>query len=351
MTRPLNEQVVVITGASSGIGRAAALEFAKQGASLVLAARNLNALNEVAADVLALGGRAIAVSTDVGDWDEVRHLAAAAVTTYGRIDTWVNDAGVSVYATAEEMNIDEVEQIMRTNFLGVVHGVQAALPYMRQQGEGTLINIGSVESQRALPYHAVYSASKHAVKGYTEALRMELMHEHPGIQVTLILPSGINTPFFSHARSRMGAQAQPFPPAYPPELVASAIVNAAQHPQRDIYVGGAGWLFWLLERISPALVDQLLVKGGLGFKLQRSNQPEPTSDNLYSPAEEDGTGRVEGDFAHLTKPSMYTPVAELAPVWLRRALLVLPTLVVPLIVLVSRNREQQQRSRRWPLFG
>lgn len=315
MVRPLNEQVVVITGASSGIGREAALQFAEKGATVVLASRNEMALQEAAAQIIQKGGIASVVVTDVSIWEQVEQLARQTVNDFGRIDTWVNDAGTSVYASAENTTVPETQQIVQTNFMGVVHGVKAALPYMRQQGGGTIINIGSVESRRALPYHSVYAATKHAVKAYTDALRMELAHEHAPINVTLILPAGINTPFFNHARSKLGVLPQPVPPVYKPELVAEAIVHAAEHPRREIYVGGAGVLLSLMERISPVMADRMMTAGGSMFKLQQSKMPDDGQDTVFRTLPE--TGRVTGDFSHLVKPSMYTRLFELRPLWQR----------------------------------
>jgi short-subunit dehydrogenase len=330
MVRPLNQQIVVITGASSGIGRSAALQFGEAGATVVLAARNEEALRKVANLIDQRGGRSLVVPTDVTDWGQVQHLAETTVDTFGRIDTWVNNAGVSVYATAEQTEVEETQRIIQTNFMGVVHGVSAVLPIMRAQGYGTIINVGSVESQRALPLQAAYGASKHAVKGYTEALRMEQMYEKSGVNVTLIMPSGINTPLFNHARSKTGYKPMPVPPVYTPELAGQAIVRAAQAPQRDIYVGGAGFFFWLLQKISPALVDRLMITGGSMYRLQTSNDPYTGPDNLYQPV--GGTGRVEGDFESLTKPSMYTPAFEFTPRWIRSiAALAIPAAVVAVI--------------------
>lgn len=313
MPRPINEQVVVITGASSGIGRETALQLGARGASVVLAARNDEALDDVRQAVIRLGGQAHVVPTDVADPDQVNRLAHEALRVFGRVDTWINNAAVAIYATIEDTDIEEIEQVMQVNFMGMVHGVKAALPIMKQQGSGLIVNLGSVESQRAFPYHGVYSASKHAVKAFTDTLRMELKHEKTGIDVTLIMPAGINTPFFENARSKIGAQPQPPPPAYSPELVAKAIISAMRHPQRDIYVGGAGWMFAMLERLNPGLADQIMLTRGTMFKMQKSDQPDDRIDNLYAPLH--STARVHGEYGELVKPSMYTPVVEFTPTW------------------------------------
>jgi len=299
MTPHLRDQVVVITGASSGIGRATALRFGKTGAKIVLAARNVVGLQEVADDVRLLGSEALVVPTDVTEWAQVEHLAHAAMAAFGRIDTWVNDAGVGVYATAGETSVEETHQVMQTNFMGVVHGVKAALPYMEKQHSGTIINVGSVESQVALPYNSAYAASKHAIKGYTEALRMELENAHSGINVTLIMPAAMNTPFFNHALSKLGVLPRPAGPVYKPESVAEAIVYAAEHPQRDVYVGGGGMLFGMMERISPTLTDKVMTAGGTMFRAQESERPDNGETTLFGTIPE--TGRVSGDFDHLVK--------------------------------------------------
>lgn len=338
MPKPLHEQVVVITGASSGIGRETAIRFGQAGATVILAARNEEALYEVASIINESGGLAQVVPTDVSDWEQVKRLAHSTIETYGHIDTWVNNAGISIYATAEETSVEEAGQIIQTNFMGVVHGVSAVLPYMKQQGSGTIINVGSVESQRALPLQSLYAASKHAVKGYTEALRLEQMYEKTGVQVTLVMPSGINTPLFNHARSKVGVKPMPVPPAYKPELVARAIVHAAQHPQRDIYVGGAGFFFGLLQKLSPALLDKLMILRGSMFRMQTSDQPDDGHDNLFEPVP--GNGRVHGDFGSITKPSLFTPLVELIPRRIRNALM----LLVPTGALVAFSIRKQNQS-------
>ena len=319
MPRPIHEQVVVITGASSGIGRETALQLGKLGASVVLAARNEPALQEVAHEIRAAGGRAYVVPTDVAIQEQVEHLATEAINAFARIDTWVNNAAVSIYALVEDTTPEEYARLFQVNVMGTIFGVKAALPHMKRQGYGTIINLGSVVSQRAVPLQSGYVATKHAVKGFTEALRMELRRDYPEIHVTLILPAGINTPFFNHARSKMGVKPQPYPPAYPPSLAAEAIIHAAENPTRDIYVGGASMMITLMERISPAFTDWFMMRGNNGFALQKTDQPDNGLDILDAP--EAGVGRVEGDFGHITKPSMYTRIFELTPAWQKALLL------------------------------
>jgi short-subunit dehydrogenase len=299
MTPQLKDQVVVITGASSGIGRATALRFAKTGAKIVLAARNVVGLQEVADAVRSLGSEALVVPTDVSDWAQVERLAHTVMTIFGQIDTWVNDAGVGVYATADETSVEETHQVMQTNFMGMVHGVKAVLPYMEKQHSGTIINVGSVESQVAIPFNTAYAASKHAIKGYTEALRMELDHAQSGIHVTLIMPAAMNTPFFNHALSKLGVLPRPAGPVYEPEKVAEAIVYAAEHPQRDVYVGAGGMLIGAMERLNPTLTDKLLTAGSLIFRTQKTTRPDNGETTLFNTIPE--TGRVSGDFEDMVK--------------------------------------------------
>jgi len=210
---PIGEQVVVITGASSGIGREAALRFGERGASVVLAARTGAALREVAREVERLGGRACVVATDVAEWDQVERLALEAVDSFGRIDTWVNNAAASEYATVEEMTVGEIERQIQVILVSQIYGMKAALPHMKRRGQGTIINNASGFAKRSVPLQAAYCAAKHGIKGFTDALRLELKHEKSGVNVTLLMPSSINTPFFGHARSRLGAKPRPVPPS------------------------------------------------------------------------------------------------------------------------------------------
>ena len=312
MARPVSDQVVVITGASSGIGRETAIEFGRRGASVVLAARNQAHLEQVAKEIEQVGGRAQVVVTDVGEWDQVERLAQQAIGRLGRIDTWVNNAAVSEYALFEQMTIEEIDRLIQVDLLGPMNGVKAVLPHMKRQGGGTIINVSSVVGERAVALQSVYCAAKHGIKGFTEALRLELEREQSGIQVTLILPGSINTPFFNHARSKMGVKPMPFPPAYDPHVVAEAIVFAAEHPRRDIYVGGAGKMLALMEQISPSLLDRLMLQGDTVFKLQQTDEPDDGRDALFQPG--NGRGSATGDFGHMTRStSLYTRYLELYP--------------------------------------
>ena len=317
MPRPLADQVVVITGASSGIGRETAHQLANQGASLVLVARNEAALQETAAEVEALGSRALVVAAEVADPDQMQRVADQAATRFGRIDTWVNGASIAIYGTVDQTTIDEMRRIIEVNLLGVIYGTKAALPFLRRTG-GTLINISSVAGARGVPLQAAYSAAKHGIVGFSEALRMELDRDRAGVSVTTILPYGINTPLFNHARSKLGVLPRPTPPAYEPAAVAEAIVWAAEHPTRDIVVGGAGKGLVLLQRLSPALLDRLMTVGGLAFKMQQSNRPDDGVDNLFAPTA--GQYTIRGEFDGITIPGNgYTRTFEFHPMRQRLA--------------------------------
>lgn len=312
MARSLSDQVVVITGASQGIGRETALQMARRGASVVLAARNDEALRELAAQIERLGAQAETVVTDVADYEQVERLAQRAVERFGRIATWVNNAAVSIYATVEQLESEEMERLVRVNLLGQMYGSKAAIAQMKPRGEGTIINVGSALSERAIPLQSAYVASKHAVQGFTEALRLELMHEHAGIDVVLILPSSINTPLFNFARSKLGVQPMPVPPVYEPRVVAEAICHAAEHGGREIVVGGWGKLLIMGQRLSPSLLDRYMLQGGRSFEQQKTERPDDVRDNLFEPST--GPGPTTGEFGEGSKStSLYTTYLELHP--------------------------------------
>lgn len=282
MTKRISEQVVVITGASSGIGRMTARLLAERGASVVLGARNVEALGDIAQEIKQQGGQAVAVPTDVSERHQVEHLARAALDHFGRIDTWVNNAGVSMYATFDKMTDAEIRRIMDVNFMGTVYGMQAALAAMRAGDEGgTIINVASVTGKRAIPLQSVYSASKYAIVGLGEALRTELAAAGSKIDVCTICPPSINTPFFDHARTKEGHAPKPLPPVYEPEAVAEAIISCAESPRREVLIGVAGKAFAFLNTVAPALSDWYLGKTGVEGQLLDEPKSMDAPDNLF----------------------------------------------------------------------
>ena len=304
--KPIDQQVVVIIGASSGIGRETALQFAKRGAKLVIAARNDEALATLQTEITQLGGSATSIASDASDPAQMRAVAAAAIETYGRIDTWVHVAGVAMYARFADHTPEEFKQIIDVNLLGQAYGAMAALPYMRQNG-GALIHISSVVARVAIPLISAYSSSKHGVSGFVKALRLELAHEKVPISVTEVMPAAINTPFFNHARTKLGVKPMGTPPFYQPSVVAAAIVSAAEHPIREIYAGGASKMLSLMQRFTPRLMDMVLL--ATAFKGQRTDEPKSADapSNLFEPSRDDT--RIEGDFGKQAMGSVYTKVA------------------------------------------
>ena len=314
MARPLNEQVVVLTGASSGIGRETAVELGRRGATVVLAARSEEELRAAADEVTAAGGRPLVVPTDVSDFARVEHLAQAAISHFGRIDTWVNNAAVSLYGTVEDAPVEEMERVIRSNLLGAVYGMKVAAPFLKRQGGGTIVNVSSVLGRLSVPLQAAYCASKHGMIGFADALRLELARDNSGVSVCTVLPSSVDTPFFQHARAYLGGKApQPLPPAYDVQSVADAIVTLCERPQRDVIVGGAGRLFVLLHAVAPSLLDWLLLAGDGGAKLQTSSREKMEGDNLQYPLGEAQPAR--GGWGHLSLgDSWYTRYWAQAPV-------------------------------------
>jgi short-subunit dehydrogenase len=301
--KKLNEQVIVITGATSGIGLVTARMAAGRGARLVLAARNEEALRRLVDEITTDGAKAIYAVADVGKLDDVQNIAEKAIEYFGGFDTWVNNAGVSIYGRVLEVSMEDHRQLFETNYWGLVHGSQVAAEHLREKG-GALINVGSSLSDRAIPLQGTYCASKHAVKGYTDALRMELEEEGSLISVTLIKPSAIDTPYREHAKSYMPVEPLNPPPVYAPETVAEAILYCAEQPERDVFIGAGGKALSLGGEYAPRLTDKVME--ATLFDLQKTNKPSPASrpDGLYSPLSKlEERGGYPG---HVAESSLYT---------------------------------------------
>jgi len=303
--KKLQDQVIVITGASSGIGLATARLAAGHGAKVVLACRNQQALDEVVDGIRADGGEALAVQADVGIAADHDRILGAAIERYGQVDTWVNNAGVSIFGRLEDVPLEDQRKLFDTNYWGVVYGSTTAVAHLKKHG-GALINVGSEVSDRAIPLQGAYSASKHAVKGYTDALRMELEAEGAPVSVTLIKPASIATGYSEHARNYMDVEPRLPPPVYAAGAVARAILYAAEHPRRDIFVGSASKAISSVSQRMPAMADRM---AGWLIRHQRGDAPAgDRADALYEagvPARGD-TARHRGHVPHVRSTSLYT---------------------------------------------
>lgn len=300
--KSLKDQTVVITGASSGIGLATAMDAAKRGAKLVLVARNEAVLDRIAQDINVKGGHAIVVAADVADREALERVAEAALERFGRIDTWINDAGAGMVGRLEDTSMEDARRLFDTNFWGTVNGCSVALSHMKEGG-GAIINVGSVESDVAVPMQGMYAASKHAIKGYTDALRIELAAEDVPISVTLVKPSAINTPFMHHARNYTEHEPKLPPPVYRAEEVAYAILHAAEHPRRDVIVGSGGRMMSGMNFHTPGVMDKVNRKYVLG----QQARDEPPRDPRGTLFETGSDGMIVGDEPSLRPgPSVYT---------------------------------------------
>jgi NAD(P)-dependent dehydrogenase (short-subunit alcohol dehydrogenase family) len=312
--RKLDGAVVVVTGASSGIGRATGLAFAERGARVVLAARRVDALEELARQCQAAGGQALAVPADVTDQAAVAELARRAVERFGRIDVWVNNAGVYLLGSLEATPPEAFGRVLETNFFGCVNGARAVLPRFREQGHGVLINNASVYSHIGAPWLTAYVSSKFAVRGFSEALRQELA-DLPDVHICTVSPSPIDTPIFASAANYSGRAVKAPPPTYPPEQVASAILASALHPKRERIVGGAGRLVTVAESVVPGWFERVNRRYVDG--LQFAPEPAPATDgNLYEPVS-DGRAQARGGWRR--RPDPPAPLRRLAAIGLLAA--------------------------------
>jgi NAD(P)-dependent dehydrogenase (short-subunit alcohol dehydrogenase family) len=294
--------VVVITGASAGVGRCTAREFARNGARIGLLARGVDGLEAARQECEALGGRAIAIPTDVADPEQVESAAAQIEAVFGTIDVWVNNAMVSVASPVAQMTAAEYRRVTEVTYLGVVHGTLTALHRMRARNHGVIIQVGSALAYRAIPLQSACCAAKHAIKGFTQALRCELLHDGVNVRVTMVHLPALNTPQFGWVRSRLANAPQPVPPIFQPEVAARAIVWAADNDRREVWVGWPTVKAILGERSVPGLLDHYLAQKGYRSQQMDRSAAANRADNLWEPLPGDAGGHGSFD-ARLHKRS------------------------------------------------
>uniref|UniRef100_UPI0038D3B41A SDR family oxidoreductase n=1 Tax=Halalkalicoccus salilacus TaxID=3117459 RepID=UPI0038D3B41A len=280
-------KVVVVTGASAGVGRATARAFAEQGARIGLLARGETGLEGARQDVEEAGGEALVVPTDVSDAEQVEAAAETVEDEFGPIDVWVNNAMTSVFSPASEMTAEEYRRVTEVTYLGYVHGTKTALDRMRPRDEGTIIQVGSALAYRGIPLQSAYCASKHAIQGFTESVRTELIHEGSDVQLTMVEMPAMNTPQFDWLKNRLPNKPQPVPPIYQPEVAARAIVWAAEHDRDELWVGWPTVKAIIGNRIVPRWLDRRLAQSG--YESQQTDEPEDATreHNLWNPVQGD----------------------------------------------------------------
>jgi NAD(P)-dependent dehydrogenase (short-subunit alcohol dehydrogenase family) len=276
-------EVVVVTGASAGVGRATAQEFARHGASVALLARGHDGLEGARRDVETLGGKALVLPTDVADAAAVEAAADAAERAFGPIDIWVNDAMASVFSPFHQMTADEFKRVTEVTYLGYVYGTMSALRRMLPRDRGTIVQVGSALAYRSIPLQSAYCGAKHAIAGFTDSIRCELIHDHSNVHITMVQMPALNTPQFSWVESRLPRKPQPVPPIYQPEVAARAIYWAAHHRRRELYVGSSTVAAIVGNKVAPGVLDHYL--GRTGYDSQQTNEPaDPNrANNLWEP--------------------------------------------------------------------
>lgn len=290
-------EVVVVTGASGGIGRAVARAFGARQARVALLARGEQGLKAAADDVTRAGGTALAIPADVADFGRVDAAASRVEAELGPIDVWVNVAFTSVFAPFAEIGPEEFRRVTEVSYLGYVHGTMAALRRMKPRDRGTIVQVGSALAYRGIPLQSAYCGAKHAVQGFNEALRCELLHERSGVRTTMVQLPAVNTPQFSWVRSKLPDQAQPVPPIYQPEVAARAVVHAAGHPRRrEYWVGGSTVGTLLANAVAPGVLDRYLARTGYRSQQTGAQKPPDQPENLWSPADRERDFGAHGRF-------------------------------------------------------
>lgn len=293
-------ETIVLTGAAAGVGRATARAFGERGANVVLVARGQEALDAAASEIEAAGGRALAVPTDVADADAVERAAAAAEDRFGPIDVWINCAMATIFSPVAALTPEEYRRATEVTYLGYVYGTMAALRRMRPRNRGTIVQVGSALAYRAIPLQAPYCGAKFAIRGFTDSLRCELLHERSGIHLTMVQMPALNTPQFDWARNKTGKRPQPVPPIFQPEVAAEAIVFAAYARRREVFVGWPTIKAIWANKFIPGLLDRYLATAGYDGQLTGEPAPADAPDNLCAPLP--GDRGAHGRFDSRAKP-------------------------------------------------
>lgn len=289
-------KVVVVTGASAGIGRAVACAYGKEGANVVLLARGEAGLQAAADDVRRDGGQALVIPTDVSDAEAVDAAAERAEADFGPIDVWVNDGFTSVFAPFAEIQADEYRRVTEVSYLGFVYGTMTALRHMKPRDRGSIVQVGSALAYRGIPLQSAYCGAKHAIQGFTESLRCELLHEHSGVRVTMVQMPAVNTPQFSWVLSRLPRHPQPVPPIYQPEVAARAVLWAADHDRREWWVGASTAGTLLANAVAPGILDRYLARTGFDSQQTDDKAKADRPANLWEPADADRDFGAHGVF-------------------------------------------------------
>jgi NAD(P)-dependent dehydrogenase (short-subunit alcohol dehydrogenase family) len=290
-------RVVVVTGASAGVGRATAVAFARRGAAVGLLARGRAGLDAAQREVHAAGGRAIAIETDVASADQVEDAATRVEQEFGAIDVWVNNAMASVFSPVKDTPAEEFKRVTEVTYLGVVYGTLAALRRMLPRNRGSIVQVGSALAYRGIPLQAAYCASKHAIQGFCDSLRSELLHDRSRVRLTMVQLPAMNTPQFDWVRSRLPRRAQPVPPIYRPEVAANAIVWASEHDRREIYVAGSTVTAIVGNKLFPSLGDWYLARTGYASQQTSEAEPPDRPDNLFHPVDDERDFGAHGRYA------------------------------------------------------